>query len=80
MKPISERMHRTATDRRIRTPAIWTILKYFAVEAKQIEEENKELLRALRHAEYRIHKPSPDSCSGCEEVDTLLAKKEPPCR
>jgi len=34
---LSERMNTTATKKRIRTPAIWTILKDYAEEAAQLE-------------------------------------------
>ena len=39
MKPLSERMNRVATERRIRTPAIWTILGDYAEEVEGLEAE-----------------------------------------
>ncbi len=46
MKPTSERMLTTA-EKRIRTPAIWTILKDYAEEVKELEERNERLKEAL---------------------------------
>lgn len=38
MKPLSERMNIMATKKRIRTPAIWTILKDYTKEVSQLEQ------------------------------------------
>jgi len=39
--------------------------------------EHAALKRALRHAHYRTHKPSPEFCSGCEEIEALLKEPNP---
>ena len=40
---LSERMNAVATKKRIRTPAIWTILKDYADEVAQLEAKNEAL-------------------------------------
>ena len=38
MKQLSERMNTMATKKRIRTPAIWTIMKDYAKEVSSLEQ------------------------------------------
>ena len=54
MKPLSERMNIMATRKRIRTPAIWTILKDYAKEVARLEADKEYITEQLhRVAEER---------------------------